>query len=58
MFSFMFNQVKLGYFLNRVHSHYKEYKNILQYPKVISNTGTYRLKISHHKAYRTIEISL
>ena len=57
MLSFVLSKVELGYFQKRVQPHYKEYKNILQYPKVISNIGTYRLKISLHKAYRTIEIN-
>ncbi len=57
MLSLIFNGVELGYFQNRVQLDYKEYKNILKYPKTIINTGTYRLKISLHKAYRTIEIN-
>ena len=57
MVAFVLSKLELGYFHNRMQSHYKEYKNILKYPKAISNTGTYRLKISLQKAYRTIEIS-
>lgn len=54
---FIYIKPKLGFFQNRVQQHYKEYKNRLKYPKKIINTGTYRLKISLYKAYRTIEIN-
>lgn len=54
---FVYVKPKLGFFQNRVQQHYKEYKNRLKYPKKIINTGTYRLKISLYKAYRTIEIN-
>jgi len=57
LLSFVFSKPKLGFFQNRVQQHYKEYKNRLKYPKKIINTGTYRLKISLYKVYRTIEIN-
>lgn len=57
LLSFIFSKPELGYFQNKVQSHNKDYKNRLKYPKKITNTGTYRLKISLYKAYRTIEIN-
>jgi len=50
------NPPKLGYFQKIFHPHFKEFENILEYPKEVATQGVYRLKISLGKVYRTIDI--
>ena len=52
-----FNPPELGFFQKIFQPHFKEYKNILEYPKETTTEGVYRLKISLGRVYRTIEIN-
>ncbi len=55
--SMLFDPPKLGFFQKVFQPHFREYKNILEYPKETTTEGVYRLKISLGRVYRTIEIN-
>lgn len=57
MINFLFNPPKIGFFQKIFQPHFKEFKNILEYPKESITEGVYRLKISLGRVYRTIDVN-
>ena len=56
MLKFIFSSQERGYYQKTFAPYFKEFKNILKYPKEVTHNGVFTLKVTLGKAYRTIKI--
>jgi len=52
----LFNQQNRGLYHKNFASYFKDFKNILKYPKKITHNGVFTLKVALGKVYRTLKI--